>query len=276
LAAELAAKRADSKLAVTIESDYPPAEVQAAFAPSSSADQDAGEEAAAYSFQSAFAWRSKNGFKHPDVHAVQTLPGEKLQVQRQARSGGDGLDYVADARKMICSNAGVQYYLAAQDFAGMTYSTSQLGEGFSDRSETQNCSKFGSQFLTPILIAVQEEMFAVGALKPARRVLDYYKNRAAYAAGDWYGPGRVTGDQVKTGLGHEYALNSGITSPDMIMIKNGQSPRKVIAARARYNRLLERNNLPQYTPMKMLGKSNENDDGADETKKPDANQGEDE
>lgn len=175
-------------------------------------------------------------------------PGEKFT---QAKAPDVGPTY-ATAVKMrlrrMAAGLDCPYELIAMDLEGVTYSSARIGL----LEFWAHCDQFIQQTIIPQFLRPLWVTFINTAVRAGRLPLslsDYLKDPRRYLAATWIPPMRPWVDPLNDVQGEVLAMEAGLTSRDLLILRRGGIPASVDRSRARSAKRAAELGVPDGKPV---------------------------
>ena len=254
--AELEAAILNAMLAISIESPYPTADVVAAMAPITDANDAEGM------VEKLVSYREQNKLNIPNAIIRHTLPGEQAKVLTAEHPSGDYPSFQAAMLRKIAGALGLTYEQLSQDWSTINYSSARTLLNEIWRGLLHDRVVFTRMFCTPFYAAWLEEAVLIGEVKVPGGYQGFYKWRAELCQCEWMGPGRGTIDPKKESDANESDLRMNSTTLADIAADQGKDPKKIAQRRAREKKMLEELGLTDISDQEKLNQVGRPAEGA--------------
>ncbi|MGP1276010.1 MAG: phage portal protein [Caulobacterales bacterium] len=195
----------------------------------------------------------ESGLSVAGSRVINTFPGDKLDLNRQARESGDYADFAHAIAAQCAGPAGSTYEMITGDFTRHNYSSGRMSLGEAWREVLLEREITAKQLMTPLRLCVLEEAFYAGHLDLPDSVPDFWEELGAYSACEWIGPPRGAIDPVKEPTGHALRLGNLSASPQEIAAEDGRDFDEVLEETADAKERLQAMGLSMADLGHMIG-----------------------
>jgi lambda family phage portal protein len=177
--------------------------------------------------------------------------------------------------RSIAAAFGVSYEQLSRDWSQINYSSARTLLNEVWRGFMADRHLFTQAFCAPIYSAWLEEAILRGAITVPGGAGNFYRNRAAFTACDWIGPGRGTIDPKKEQEAADLAIGGNRSNLAIEASEQGFDYREVMIQRSRERKLAEKLGLnpdptPPTGPGRPAGEETGDDRPADTKRREDA------
>ena len=160
-------------------------------------------------------------------------PGDEIKLNDTPRQTSEFASFRASFLQEIASALGMPYIALAERWDGVNYSSARAALNEVWRAVTARRAAFVEQVVTPIYLAVLEEILVTGMIDIPAGVPGFYDEPAAWSRGIWIGPGRGYVDPQKEAQASKLRLEANLSTMQRELAEQGLDFEEVVAQRAR-------------------------------------------
>ena len=170
------------------------------------------------------------------------MPGSKLHLMPMGTPGGVGSEFEASLLRYIAANLGVSYEQLSKDYSETNYSSARAGMTETWKSMQSRKRAIADRFASHVYRLWFEEALNAGEITSLpRRAPNFYEglNMEAYTSAEWIGAARGQIDELKETQAARLRLDSGLTTFEDELARQGKDWRQTFAQMKREKELME-------------------------------------